>query len=140
MSANLQQFKQDLRKERNYLTQQIENKIKDLVVNVFNALLEPSPLGTPVISGWLKSNWRIGVNDYERQPVGSKDSVTTAPQAASLSEFLNADFEQMNTIYIYNQVPYTTNVNEGNAKQSPVLFIELSIDRGLRKSGVAING
>lgn len=140
MGTNLKEFKQELRKEQDRIRRIIKNKVSDIVLSVFNALLEPSPLGTPVISGWMKSNWRIGVNDFDQNPVGSKESLNTVAQPQSVTEFLSTDLDQIRTVYIYNQVPYATDVNEGNAKQSPLLFIELSVDRGLRKAGVSANG
>ena len=134
MDKNTDDFLKGLERTEKRMIQDAEYQAKKFVSSLFNALLEPSPAGTPVVSGFMRSNWRIGLDSFDNSTVGTKKSVTYQPQESSFNALMRADLTNINTIYIYNNTPYIQTVNEGTAKQSPVLFVELSLDRGLRRA------
>jgi hypothetical protein len=136
MSVSFEQFGKDLEDLKQKLKKEITNVIKDVGVEVFTALREPAPLGTPVITGWARSNWRISTKKPSSDTVKSEGDVSASNQAAvqSLQKFASKnDLTDVSHIYIYNRVPYIKKLNYKTARQSPTLFVEKSMQRGIDK-------
>lgn len=135
MGTNFKQFSQEMDDLKNKIKDEIEVVIKDVVSEIFKALLEPAPLGTPKDTGFLKSNWIISVDIPRPFPVGSKINVSSAisEQKRSFTGFLNRSLDGTKMIFINNGVNYGSIVNYGSSSRPPTNFVERSTQRGARR-------
>ena len=88
MDKNTDDFLKGLERTEKRMIQDAEYQAKKFVSSLFNALLEPSPAGTPVVSGFMRSNWRIGLDSFDNSTVGTKKSVTYQPQESSFNALI----------------------------------------------------
>jgi len=139
MGTNFKEFGKELSALRKQIAEEITDVIKDVGKEVFTAVREPAPLGTPVVTGWARSGWRININTPTPGSVPEEaDSGTIAMSnseaEASLATFLGMkDLTKVDHIFVDNRVPYMKKLNYETAKQSPKLFVEKAIQRGTNK-------
>lgn len=96
---------------------------KDLAIEILAELVA----ATPIATGHATMNWvvSIGAPFY--------DEVWTAgPQRTGAREVLRYKLES-GTIYISNNAPYISDLNNGTSQQAPPLFVEACIDRAYVK-------
>jgi hypothetical protein len=107
----------------------------DVGVEIMTTLTSPPPVGTPRKTGWASSNWLYGITPAT-SPVGTNTTVPTAlsAQYASFSDLMNRNLYDLRSYYIYNKVPYIGKLNSAStpSKQSPPMFIEMAIQRGVK--------
>jgi len=101
-----------------------EKAAKKLVLDIHEGLV----VGTPVDTGWARSNWLLSVGKSVTSPVGSKEKISVAEQNAGVGSILGWKFTQ-GPAYDTNNVPYIRTLNGGSSKQAPRGFIELTIQR-----------
>ena len=136
MSSNITQFLSRLKGQEKFLNEEVQKVEKDVVSEVFNALLEDKGVGgTPRQTGWLAANWIISLDNQQPFPVGSKTNVASAKgaQKSSFSQFMRSNLLNTDIIYINNGVPYGPAVNYGSPTQTPQHFRERSIKRGTKR-------
>ena len=141
MTTNLNAFNKEMEILQKEIELKTSNVIKDVVNEIFDALLEPKSMGgTPKVSGWLRSNWLTSTNTPINSVVGSKDSVRTAKRQSLIDSFNLLSPKQLlkvNKIIFNNPTPYAEDVNNGTTTTSAQNFAERSAQRGLsRLNGV----
>ena len=130
---NLKDFLNSLEIEKTKVIGKVDEIIKETTFSVVSALLDPrSEGGTPILTGWLASNWHISIDSPSMEVYGTKKSVNTAvsKQNSSMDTFMNTDITEHNIIYINNSVPYGPKVNYGDGMRAPQNFREHGIAGG----------
>ena len=112
------------------LEQAVERVIKVLAVNITANLVER----TPVDTGWAKSNWIPSVGESVSSPQGSKENVgqAAAAQAGGQARVLGYKLNNGN-VFIANNVPYISRLNDGHSNQAPAGFVQVEIEQGIRE-------
>lgn len=109
----------------------VENVIKKLTLDIVaNLVRAPSEGGTPVDTGWARSNWIPSIGTSPESPAGSKENVTDAQRLSGEGEVLGYQFGQ-GTVYITNNVPYIKDLNEGTSQQAPEGFVQKAIQEAV---------
>lgn len=120
--------------ELNGLTARVITKIS---LDITSNLKEQPPAGTPVDTGWARANWvpNIGTPFEGNGEVTKPDFAAVAEAVgrqgsgeASLFDYKLAQGK----VFISNNVPYITRLNDGHSKQSPERFVERAIDKAVR--------
>ncbi|MGH3378307.1 MAG: hypothetical protein ACRDP6_26650 [Actinoallomurus sp.] len=114
------------------LASKVDDVVKRLVLEIVAILRSPpSQGGTPRDTGWASANWIASVGKPFEGVVGSRDSVNTAQQAASLDALLGYKTAQ-GSAFISNSVPYIVPLNFGHSKQAPAGFVNFAVARGVQ--------
>jgi len=114
----------DLHQFTEQLVQQLSLELVTILTNV------PGAGGTPIDTGWARSNWLPSVGKVADGPVGSKMTVTFGPQAAGIAALAGYHLEQ-GTVFLANHVHYITRLNDGSSAQAPAGFVQAAIDRAI---------
>lgn len=110
------------------LTEFTEDLIKDISINAVAELIE----ATPVDTSWARSNWVPNIGSPVNQPVGSPDNPSTFQQESGQAEIL-AYYKLPANVFISNNVPYITRLNEGSSTQAPMGFVQKAIAKAVRE-------
>jgi hypothetical protein len=78
---------------------------------------------TPIDTGHATVNWVVSVGTPHMIEVSNG-----AAQQAGMRELLRYDLED-GVIYISNNAPYISDLNNGSSQQAPPLFVEACVDR-----------
>lgn len=114
---------------RGFLDRVVRKLVLDCVAELVPA--------TPIDTGWARSNWiaRIGRPYEEIAGTYPKTggSLNLGPQRAGLASVARyaAGF---GPVYITNNVPYITILNEGSSKQAEKGFVKHAIERAIGKA------
>ena len=129
MGVNLNRFFKELDREQDKILDEVERIIKDVVSSIFISLQPNTPLQT----GWLRSNWLISINTPRVSPIGSKKNISPAlsAQKASFTKFLSQSLNNVEIIFLNNNVPYGEFVNNGTSTRPPTNFVQKSVLIGL---------
>lgn len=101
----------------------------DMALRIHGKLVE----GTPVDTGWARSNWLLSVGTPKKETVGEPGKLNTA--AAELGQSEVADWGiASGPIYITNNVPYIRRLNEGSSTQAPAGFVESAVQTEVQKA------
>ena len=85
---------------------------------------------TPVDTGWARANWIPSVGQPSESPVGSKESISVVEQALGKTKV--AGFKDISQkVFITNNVPYITDLNDGTSKQAPAGFVQNAITKAV---------
>ena len=131
---NLAQFLSDLKAQEEKIYSAIGQVEKDVVREIYEALQESkADGGTPVLTGWLRSNWILSIDSEVSGPVGSRDNISPAlaAQQSAFDNVMNANLLDADMIWFNNDVEYGPAVNYGNKNYAGHKFRERSIKRGL---------
>jgi hypothetical protein len=110
----------------NRVAEQVIRKVAlDVVANLVAA---PPDGGTPVDTGWARSNWLINLTVPVTQPVGSKQSVQ--PLQPNSGGILGYRLTH-GPVYISNNVPYISLLNNGSSRQAPAGFVQRAIHKAV---------
>ena len=104
-----------------------ERVIIKVTLDVTSNLIETNPVDT----GWSRSNWIPSVGSSTKAPVGSKQSVSPAAQAAGLARMRTYDLKRDGKVFITNNVPYIVRLNEGSSRQAPAGFVQRAIRKAI---------
>ena len=133
MAAPRNQVPRILRQLTSVAEQIIKKVAFDITANLVKAA---SQGGTPVDTGWARANWLVNVGTPFLAAIGSPDAVPpTGTGVGSIAAYKLG----MGKVFISNNVPYITRLNEGWSKQAPAGFVQAAILRallGLRTIGV----
>jgi len=113
-----------------------EQVIRKIALDVVAELVKPPPLGgTPVDTGWARNNWSVQIGTPRTDPIGSRDAASAArgEQVASTAQAATYQVEGREKLYITNNVPYITRLNEGSSKQAPRGFVQQAIRRAVER-------
>ena len=86
---------------------------------------------TPVDTGFARASWIPSVGAPSRTVGGAPGSPSGAAQAAGQADV--ATNQELRTLHITNNVQYIQKLNDGHSGQQPALFVERSIESGIRK-------
>lgn len=114
----------------------VEKVITLISVNVTAELIE----ATPVDTGWARANWvpAIGAPKLESvsgDPQAPQVTGAGAQQQAALAKLIVGYRLERGPVFISNNVPYITILNEGTSSQAPSGFVQASIAKGIRSLG-----
>jgi len=107
----------------------------DVVANLSRA---PSEGGTPVDTGWARANWLASVTQPITEPAGTPESVEAAEgeKEAGLGRVL-AYRLTAGPVFISNNVPYITRLNDGSSDQAAEGFVQRAIQEAVTNVRVA---
>lgn len=94
----------------------------DMALRIHGALVE----GTPVDTGWARSNWLPSVGVPRGETVGAPGALDQGPARVGQSEVAGWGIQD-GPIYIANNVPYIRRLNGGSSNQAPAGFIEAAV-------------
>ena len=104
----------------------------DVVANL-KAQPRTTSTGTPVDTGWARNNWIPSIGESVDEPVGDRETdVQSAAraQAEGEAEVLKYNVSR-GTIYVSNNVPYISLLNDGHSSQQPAGFVQRSIEKAV---------
>jgi len=101
-----------------------EKEVKKLVLAIHSDLV----IETPVDTGWASNNWVLTIGTFSPDPLGTRENFSTAQMNDGLSSLLNWKVDK-GTIYITNNVPYISFLNEGTSMQAPPGYVDAIIQR-----------
>lgn len=126
----------ETRRVINALDRFTEQIVRRIGVNVTAELIR----ATPVDTGWARANWipSIAVAFEGNADVTSPEATDVASaggqQQAGIASLTGYRID-LGTIIIANNVPYIQRLNDGSSAQAPPMFVEMSIERGIRGIG-----
>jgi len=83
-------------------------------------------LATPVDTGRARGNWLVGLNFPVEAEAESEDRGGGSTIAAGNADIARA--RAVDDIWLSNNLPYITKLNEGSSFQAPVGFVEDVVD------------
>jgi len=108
--------------------------MSSVATNVTMRLREQPPgtaFGTPVDTGWASSNWLPTLDRQVTAPTGSKKAVSTAESDQGLAALKSFKYRPDAVIYVTNNVPYITELNQGYSRQQPRGFVQRAITQAM---------
>lgn len=104
----------------NKRAKEIEDGVTKAVREAALAIDRRVIFSTPVDTGRARANWRAAVGG----PFVKELNSTNAGEALSQAQAAVAGSKPGQAIYISNNVPYITRLNEGSSAQAPAGFVE----------------
>lgn len=112
-----------------------ERLIVKITLDVTANLIE----ATPVDTGWAQANWvaRIGapfeedLSEVEPSPQAATSAASR--QQASLGAVAARYQLQQGAVFVSNNVPYITNLNDGSSQKAPRGFVQMAIAKAVRQ-------
>ena len=117
-------------KSLNGFTQKL---ISRLTLNVTANLIEDTPIDT----GWARANWVPSIGSPRRKTAGTRAAaengkIDHAPQAAGSAAV--AGYKLGPAVFVSNNVPYISDLNDGSSRQAPAAFVQSAILRAIRQT------
>jgi len=110
----------------------VADTIRRLVFEIIAILSgKPSDGGTPIDTGWARTNWIASVGGPAPSTAGTREAVSAAAQQASLAKLFGYKLAQ-GPAYATNNVPYIAKLNEGSSKQAPAAFVQRAMLRAVK--------
>jgi len=129
MPTTMRGFAKNLKSLAEGLEDQTGRFVEEVAERVHGALV----LGTPVKTGYARSNWLVGVGSDKTGEVPIRSEVETiAAGSAAIRGRVKGDTE----VIITNEVHYMPLLNAGSSRQAPAGFVEKAVAVGVR---VAVN-
>lgn len=128
MAARKNQIPKIMRQLVSVAEQIIKKVAFDIQANLVRAA---SQGGTPVDTGWARANWLVNVGTPFLAPLGEyvAGKKTTVPAGTGLANI--ATYKLGPKVFISNNVPYITRLNEGSSDQAPKGFVQAAILRAV---------
>ena len=105
-----------------------------IILEVIDVLTSPPAQGgTPIKTGWARSNWIPSIGEPVVQPFGSPQAVGSGAQDAGISTIRRYKTE-LGPAFISNPVPYILQLNAGSSTQAAAGFIERAVDVGVQNA------
>lgn len=127
---NLKEFARRIR----IIGQGVEDNARELVVKTALAIDQVLVTSTPVDTGRARSNWRVSIGvglteEIEAYVLGVGGDTGGANAAAALQNAKQVlqEYKGGSAVYISNNLPYITALNEGSSAQAPAGFVELAV-------------
>lgn len=114
----------------------VDNLMKKVALGVVaNLARAPSDGGTPVDTGWARSNWVPQIGSPKKDPSGTYDQakagILPGDQQVGLAAIAVGYKVSRGPIYITNNVPYITKLDMGSSTQAPRGFIRRAIKKAV---------
>lgn len=87
-------------------------------------------LKTPVDTGWARASWIPSIGKPASGTGGTEDAISSAQSQMGAMLLLTWKPEK-GPVYISNNVPYISRLNDGHSHQAPAGFVEAAVDRVL---------
>ncbi len=114
-----------------FIDQIIRKVVLDIVANLQSSV--ETGYGTPVDTGWARSNWVPAIGPVRDSPVGSKESVDSAAVKAGTARIATTYTTKQGPVTISNNVPYITILNMGNRSRAPRGFVQNAITKAIKQ-------
>lgn len=109
--------------------------VRKLVLDIVaNLTASPSEGGTPVDTGWARSNWIPRIGKTFEGTSGTREAVSAGAQESGKAQVLTYKLDQ-GPVHITNNVPYIVFLNDGSSKQAPRGFVQAAIERAVSQFG-----
>lgn len=126
----------------------IDRNGPQIVRKVGLAIHQAVVLATPVDTGRARANWVVQLGSPYRQTIapfvpGEKGSTGGANAQAAINQgqAALADVKSGDQIFISNNLPYITRLNQGWSAQAPAAFVEQAVNAGVQAvRGASIMG
>jgi hypothetical protein len=112
--------------------QRIEQTVNLIVRQTAIAAVREVVLATPVDTGRARSNWLVTLGGPSDDQVGDETWVSfPSPQQTIDQANVEVAARQPNgqDVYITNNVPYISRLNEGSSAQAPAGFVQQAVQR-----------
>lgn len=118
------------------LAQATERVISRISVNVTAELIE----ATPVDTGWARANWVPAIGAPFIGPGTSMGNVTSQrqQQQSGVASVATSYKLSRGAVFVSNNVPYITRLNDGSSAQAPKAFVQAAINAAILKLGDTI--
>ena len=134
MKSHLTKFLKDLDKEVTAAKKSLDDRIKGTGEAIQKSLMGPrSSQGTPVQTGWLKSNWIVSLDEEYLDVAGSKENIDKSIQNSAWGSFLNeTELYLRDNLYFNNNVYYGPWVDQGttDCRIEPQHFRHAAVQSG----------
>lgn len=116
---------------------QLEKFTERLIVKITLDITANLIENTPVDTGWARANWvpTIGRPDVQNlsniEPTAQLAAGQATKQQVSLGGVASSYKLRAGAIFISNNVPYITFLNQGTSKQQPSGFVQRAISKAL---------
>lgn len=105
----------------------VENTAVQLTTEITAELIKT----TPVDTGWARSNWVPNIDAPFPNTAGVKTDIDPGPQQDGLARVVSS-YQFPRSIFITNNVPYITELNEGWSAQAPAGFVQNAIAKAIK--------
>lgn len=120
------------------ITKELQKVIEKLATTISSEITANLIEETPVDIGWARANWVPSIGspiDNNAEQVSDPGPQNVASQraqqdAAILNVAANYELEK-GEIFISNNVPYITKLNDGSSRKAPRGFVQQSIAKGI---------
>lgn len=117
-----------------FVTRLIKKLVLDIVANLKAA---PREGGTPVDTGWARSNWVPNIGSPIRKVAGSyaaaKAGNLSFNSAAGIAHVATSYNVKMGAVHITNNVPYILRLDAGSSMQAPAGFVRRGIVKAITR-------
>lgn len=128
---------------------QLERFTERLIVKITldvtaNLIAPPNKGGTPVDTGWARSNWVAAIGKSVVEDLSATEPSTQAAgaagqrQAASLAGVASSYSLRQGVVFISNNVSYITDLNDGSSQQQPAGFVQRAIAKAVTRDILSI--
>ena len=101
----------------------VEKQAVDLALEYFKKIAMELYKGvtqkTPVDTGHLRGNWQVFANSPKTNTVSRKIKVNGLPEAKTINSLTASKFTGLQKIFIANNLPYASVIEEGKYPSSP---------------------
>lgn len=107
----------------------IEEEVKEVALNLLTLL----SIKTPVDEGTAVYNWKVSIGSTDgrtRKTVSNGESNRNAMVSKETPKIERYDLGQV--LYIQNNLPYISRLNNGYSDQAPKRFVETAIEQSVR--------
>lgn len=126
------------------LTGLLEKFTERLIVKITLDVTANLTEDTPVDTGWARANWVAAIGqpvdeDLSRvEPTAQAAAGAVSRQQVSLGSVAARYTLQQGSIFVSNNVPYITNLNDGTSRQAPRGFVQRAITKALTRDILSI--
>lgn len=130
----------EVSKVTNQMDAFVERLITKITLDVTANLIET----TPVDTGWARANWipKIGspvVEDLSAiTPTSQAASGAAGRQQAGLAGVAAGYRIQLGSVFISNNVPYISDLNDGTSQQQPAGFVQRAVAKAVTRDLLGI--
>lgn len=116
-----------------FIVKLIKKLVLDIVANLQAA---PSDDGTPIKTGWARSNWIPQIGSPRQSAAGTKEQAEAGnlpnESAAGVASVVVGYSLARGAVYITNNVPYILPLDQGSSRQTPKGFVRRGIVKAIR--------
>ena len=109
------------------LTELAERVVSKVSLDITANLVE----ATPVDTGWARANWVPSIGSPFKEITGNDDNVSDVEQQKGVTEVATNYSLERGPVFISNNVPYITHLNDGSSTQAPAGFVQVAIHKAV---------